>query len=255
MIRKVLAVAVATGLLVGLVMAAVLQVTTTPMILKAEVYERSAHATAEGKSARVAFPRLGSLMLRTHETEPHAAVPKAGGGWEPAEGFQRALATSAATVAVALGYAFVLIGCMVFARERIEPKRALLWAVAAFAASGLAPALGLAPELPGSAAGDLLLRQFWWAMTTVATAAGLFLTVRVPQASAKAAGVALLLAPHLVGAPRPVGFTSTAPAELAASFAAASLVVHALLWCLVGLGVGWFWTRIAPDNSLAGARP
>ena len=48
-IRKVLSVAVATGLLVGLIMAVVLQFTTTPLILQAEVYERAAEVK-EGKS-------------------------------------------------------------------------------------------------------------------------------------------------------------------------------------------------------------
>ena len=134
--------------------------------------------------------------------------------------------------------------------------RGLLWGFAGFVAVGLAPALGLAPELPGSAAGDLLLRQFWWVATAVASAIGLYLLIRQPQPSAKAAGVALLIAPHLIGAPRPAAFESTAPAELAASFAATSLVVHALLWCLVGVGVGWFWTRIASDCAApAGGLP
>lgn len=254
-VRKILTVAVASGLLVGLIMALVLQFTTTPLILKAEVYERAAQ-TQEGKSVLLALPRPGVTVLRVHDhrpagdkgSEPSVAAPKhESAGWEPAEGFQRTAATSVATVAVATGYALVLLGCMLFARDRITPSCALLWALAGFSATGLAPALGLAPELPGSAAGDLMLRQFWWAATVVGTAIGLYLLVRQPQPSAKAAGLALLVAPHLIGAPRPAAFESTAPAELAASFAATSLVVHALLWCLVGLSVGWFWTRIAAD--------
>ena len=91
-------------------------------------------------------------------------------------------------------------------------------------------------------------------MTSLVTGGGLYLLFRRPQLSAKVAGVALILAPHLVGAPQPVRFESTAPAELAASFAATSLVVHALLWCLVGLGVGWFWTQIATDRPAVKVR-
>ena len=152
-----------------------------------------------------------------------------------------------ASVAVAIGYSLMLIGCMLLAREPITPRSALGWSLAGFAAVGLAPALGLAPELPGSAAAGLLPRQIWWVATAVATAGGLYLLARKPQLSAKAAGAALLVAPHLFGAPRPDAFESTTPAELAASFAATSIVVHALLWCLVGLGVGWFWVRMTPD--------
>lgn len=252
MVRKVLAVAVATGLLVGLVMAVVLQFTTTPLILQAEVYEKAAQAK-EGKSVFASIPRPGTQVLRVHD---HGAKPQAGAppakhedsGWEPAEGFQRTVATSVATVAVSVGYAFILLGCMLFSRERIDPMRGLLWGFAGFAAVGLAPALGLAPELPGSAAGDLMLRQFWWVATAIASAIGLYLAIKLPQPSAKAAGIALLIAPHLIGPPRPAAYESTAPAELAASFAATSLVVHALLWCLVGVGLGWFWTRVANDS-------
>lgn len=251
MIRKVLTVAVATGLLVGLVMAVVLQITTTPLILQAEVYEKAAQAK-EGKSVFASLPRPGTQILRTHDhgAKPQSVTPAAkheDGGWEPAEGFQRTAATGVATVAVSVGYAFILLGCMLLGRERIDPMRGLLWGFAGFAAAGLAPALGLAPELPGSAAGDLMLRQFWWVATVIASGVGLYLVIRQPQPSAKVAGIALLIAPHLIGPPRPAAYESTVPAELAASFAATSLVVHALLWALVGVGVGWFWNRIAAD--------
>ena len=251
-IRKVLSVAVATGVAVGLIIALVLQVTTTPLILKAEVYEKAAHVS-EGKSVASATLRAPSAFLLAHE---HSAAPAAGAaskhedeGWQPAEGLQRTAATSIATIAVAIGYALLLLGCMIIARVQIDARTGLFWGAAAFVAFGLAPALGLAPELPGSAAADLLQRQLWWGATTLASGIGLYLLAFKPQITAKAAGVALLLAPHMIGAPQPTSFESTAPAELAAGFAAASLVVHALLWCLVGLGVGWCWTRF--DRSPA----
>ena len=199
MLRKTLSVAIAAGLLAGLVIALILQFTTTPLILKAEVYERAAHTAAEGKSVRIGAVRPGSLVLSAHahpepsagalvgHAQPLAAPPHEDGGWEPAEGFQRTLATTVATVAAAIGYALVLLGCMIFARDPMTPQRGLLWGLAAFAAVGLAPALGLAPELPGSAAGDLLQRQMWWAATALASGIGLYLLIRLPQLSAKAA--------------------------------------------------------------------
>ncbi|MBV9066138.1 MAG: CbtA family protein, partial [Methylobacteriaceae bacterium] len=42
---------------------------------------------------------------------------------------------------------------------------------------------------------------------------------------------------------------STAPAELAAQFAATSLVVSAVLWALLGLGVGYAWQRVAKSQA------
>lgn len=259
MIRKVLSVAVATGFVVGLVMALVLHLTTTPLILKAEVYEKAAHVS-EGKSVASTTLRPPSVFLLAHSHDAPtggAQAPAAkheDSGWQPEEGFQRTAATTIATIAAALGYALVLLGLMLVARERIDARTGLLWGLAAFAASGLAPALGLAPELPGSAAADLLQRQIWWGATTLASAIAIYLLACKSQATAKAAGVALLIAPHIIGAPHPASFESTAPAELAARFAAASLVVHALLWCLVGLSVGWLWTRVGADvPKLVGA--
>lgn len=249
-IRRVFTVAVLTGLAVGLVMAALLHVTTTPLILRAEVYERAAHVT-EGKSLRIDAPRPTSPYRLIHGHEAHGPPPAAE-GWSPTEGLQRTAATSVATIAVATGYAFLLLGCMMFARVRIDARSGLLWGLAGFAATGLAPALGLAPELPGSASAGLLARQIWWAVTVLTTALGLYLVLRQPQGAAKAAGVALIVAPHLIGAPQASAFESTAPAELAARFAAASLVVHAVMWCLVGLGAGWLWRRGAGTDARMG---
>jgi len=86
--------------------------------------------------------------------------------------------------------------------------------------------LGLAPELPGSAAGPLLARQVWWVGTAISTAIALWLFLRNESIIAKVVAVALLALPHLIGAPAPVAFESKAPAELAAHFAAASLTTR-----------------------------
>jgi cobalt transporter subunit CbtA len=245
MIRRVLSVAVLTGLLTGLVMAVVLQFTTTPLILKAEVYERAAHAAQEGKSVLIARPRFAMTpILTVHDEHAHAtAAAHEDEGWQPAEGLQRSLATSVATIAVAIGYALILLGAMLVGRESITVRTGLAWGLAGFVATGLAPALGLAPELPGSAAAELLMRQTWWGATVLMTAFGLYLLLRRAQPLGKVAGLALVVAPHLIGAPHTAVFESTAPAELAAQFAATSLVVHAIMWALLGLGVGWLWTR------------
>src|SRR3546814_12705636 len=72
---------------------------------------------------------------------------------------------------------------------------------------------------------DLLgSRQLWWIGTAVATAAGLWLALRVSTPAAIAAGIALMLLPHVIGAPHPHGFASPVPGELPGHLAAASLV-------------------------------
>jgi cobalt transporter subunit CbtA len=125
------------------------------------------------------------------------------------------------------------------------PRTALLWGIAAFAATSLAPALGLSPELPGSAGAPLLSRQIWWVATALCTGGGIFLLARIEYTTAKIVGVVLILAPHIIGAPHTPKFKSTAPAELAAQFAATSLVVSAVLWALLGLAVGYAWQRVS----------
>lgn len=227
MIQRLLAVGLLAGLLAGLAVAALQHVATTPLILAAEVYETAAEQAHGG--------------TQTHERET---------AWEPAPGLERTAATSVATGVTAVGYAFVLLALMLLSGETIEPRRAALWGACAFASTGLATSLGLAPELPGAAAGDLAARQLWWLATSAATGAGLFALLRLEAPLAKLLGVALLFAPHLIGAPEPAAPASAVPAELAARFTAAALAVHALTWILVGAAVGFVWRYFATKPSL-----
>jgi cobalt transporter subunit CbtA len=225
-ISRVLAIGLIAGLVAGLAVAALQQVTTTPLILAAEVYESAQHAHA-----------------------PAHAEP-ASEGWKPAEGAQRIGATSVADVATAAGYALILLALMLVAGDAIEPRRALAWAACAFAATGLATALGLAPQLPGAAETDLFARQLWWGATAAATGAGLFALLRRDEIVAKILGAALLAGPHIFGAPQPAAPESAVPAELAARFAASSLVVQAIMWALAGALVGVLWRQFAARDAL-----
>jgi predicted cobalt transporter CbtA len=58
-----------------------------------------------------------------------------------------------------------------------------------------------------------------------------------------AAAVALLLAPHLIGAPHPETFAGPVPPELAALFATRALGVGLAAWALLGTLAGYFWAR------------
>ncbi len=223
MIQRILAVALIAGLVAGLAVAALQQVTTTPLIAAAEVYEaaqNAAHGLAEQDE-----------------------------GWKPAEGAQRALATAVAAIAVASGYALILLAALLVAGDEIAPKRALAFAACGFAATGLATGLGLAPQLPGAAETDLHSRQLWWMATATATTLGLFALLRRDEPLVKILGVALILAPHLFGAPQAAAPQSAVPAELAARFAASSLAVQALMWCLTGAAVGYLWRAFSPGRE------
>jgi cobalt transporter subunit CbtA len=235
MLRSVLAVGLLAGLAAGLATAALQHVTTVPLIVAAEVYEAGApaggHHHDDGQAAAI------------HETDDGHA--HGGDAWAPSSELERTVSTAGATVVSGIGLSLVLIALMLLAGERITPTTALAWAAAGFAATGLATGLGLAPELPGSAAANLVDRQAWWAGTAVATGLGLYALLKVRTPVAIVVGLVMVAAPHLIGAPQPDGFVSSAPAELAARFASASLVVHAAFWALVGLAVGTFWQRWA----------
>jgi len=231
-LTRILSVGLLAGLLAGLLIAALQQVTTTPLILVAETYEKPAEASA------APAPRPSH-----HGADAHAH----GEGWKPADGMPRFFFTAITTIATAIGVAFVLMAVMVFAGVPIDERRALAWAIAGFVACGLAPAAGLAPELPGSVAGDLVGRQVWWIGTAIATAVALWAFLRADQHPLVRLGaVVLLLAPHFIGAPHPHELESKVPAELAAQFTALSLAVQALLWALVGIGIGLLWPKFAP---------
>jgi cobalt transporter subunit CbtA len=242
-IQRLLAAGLLAGLLAGLAVAALQHVAATPLILAAEVYEDAAEA---------------AHAAQEHAAQEHAAQEHAHGAaasdhaqeWQPASGLERTAATSVATAVTATGYAFVLLALMLLAGEKIEPRRAALWGACAFAATGLSTSLGLAPELPGSAAGELGARQLWWIATAAATGAGLFALLRVETPLVKAIGLALVLAPHLVGAPQPPAPESTVPAELAARFTATSIALHAVMWVLVGVAVGFVWRALARRDAM-----
>ncbi|MCX7900170.1 MAG: CbtA family protein [Methylocystis sp.] len=219
MITRVLGAGLAAGLVAGLAVAALQHVTTTPLILAAEVYETAQHPHNAASDLTPAF-----------------------------DGVRRTLATSAAAIAVSIGYALILLAAMLLADERIGPRRAALWGAGAFAATGLATSLGLAPQLPGAAETDLVGRQIWWIATALSTAAGLYALTRKEGALAALIGAALIIAPHFFS-PTPATPESAVPAELAARFAASSLAVQAISWALAGAMAGLIWRMFSREEE------
>lgn len=224
MITRVLAAGIIGGIIAGLAVAVLQHVTTTPLILTAEVYE-----TAQ--------------QLRQHVAETLGPVNDAPG---------RTVMTSVSTMAVTMGYALVLLAAMLVSGDRITSRNAALWGACAFAATGLAPGMGLAPQLPGAAETDLIGRQFWWAATAATTGAGLYALLRVEDRLGQVFGLLLIIAPHLF-TPTPASPESTVPAELAARFAAASLLVQAVSWTLAGALAGMIYCALDKEEEGAPA--
>jgi len=233
MLMRILATGLMAGVLAGVIVAGLQHVTTTPLIIQAETYEKS-----EGGHEHTHAP-----VAPAQDTEAAPGSQELADEWSPADGIERTAFTALATVGAAVGFAFILIALIVASGATLTTRSGALWGAAAFVATGLAPALGLPPELPGSAAAELFQRQVWWVGAVLATGIGLWLIARVSGALAVLLGIALIVAPHVVGAPHPHEFTSEVPAELAGHFTASSLVVHAVLWVLVGSIAGWLWQR------------
>ena len=235
MLRDLILTAAAAGVAAGLFTAALQHVTTTPIIIEAERYESGQAAAAQDHHRGPEFAALG-----THDGHAHVADE-----WAPADGLERTVYSALTTTLMGVGFSLALLGAMALTEHRIDGRVGLSFGVAGFAALALAPALGLPPELPGSAAAELAERQVWWVATAAATAAGLAALLLTRNRLLHVAGAALLAIPHIVGAPEPEAFASTAPAELAGHFAAASLVVSAVFWAVLGFASGAFYQRFA----------
>jgi cobalt transporter subunit CbtA len=241
MLMRILATGLLAGALAGGIVAGLQTVTTTPLILKAETYEK-----AEGGHEHT----HGPVTPAQSQQEAAPGANELADEWSPRDGLERTAFTTLATVATGIGFAFMLLAALIASGVAPTARTGLAWAAGAFVATGLAPALGLPPELPGSAAAELVHRQLWWVATVAATGIGIWLIGRISSLWAIVLGIALIAAPHIVGAPHPHEYSSEVPAEIAGHFTAASLVVHAVLWALVGAMVGFIWQR-ADDGSAA----
>ena len=212
MIGRVILAALLAGVAAGLIMGVIQHFKLTPLILEAEVFE-----TASGGHSH-------ETTTTPEPAAPEAAEPEE---WAPQDGWQRTLYTTASSMLAGAGFAAVLAGIALLTGVPLTARNGLLWGLAGFISVNLAPAMGLSPELPGMPAGDLLARQIWWVGTIIATGLGIYFIAIKRQSWAIAAGIALIIAPHLIGAPQPPTHDSGVPAGLAAEFAANSIATAA----------------------------
>jgi cobalt transporter subunit CbtA len=217
--RHLMLVVLLSGALAGILLFAMQHRLVVPLIETAETYETAAEHAMPGM---------------VHEDE----------GWQPADGIERTAFTALSTMLAGIGFAAVLFGAASLSGRRIDARRGALWGLAGFACFALAPALGLPPKPPGAAVADLYARQLWWGATAAATAGGLWLILgRGRSLLMRAAGVALLLLPHLIGAPSATE-PDLVPAALMQHFAVASVATSALFWLALGTIGGFLYERI-----------
>jgi cobalt transporter subunit CbtA len=213
----------------------------TPLILEAEKYE---HAGGHDHNHETA-PAQSSTEGQAAPLTEQAAEEEA---WAPADGFERTAYTALASIVTGAGFAALLAGISLLLGMRITPANGILWGICGFLTVHLAPAAGLAPELPGMPAADLVMRQVWWLGTIIATGAAIALFTLRAETWAKVAAVVLLLIPHVIGAPAPPTHESGVPAGLAAEFAANTLAAAFLFWCAIGGLLGITLDRFAEER-------
>ncbi len=221
MFTRILTSAVFAGAAAGLISALLLLVFVQPVLLHAELYETQelVHFGAEAVSAH---PDIGGFDL------------------------QRDGQSILFQALIFVGYALVMIAFMSLAEMQghvITARTGVIWGVAGFVAFHLAPGFSLAPEVPGAAHIDVGERQVWWWATAVAAGLALWLIAFGRSWVMWGAAIALLLAPHLIGAPQAESFAGPVPPELGALYAARALGVGLAGWALLGCFAGFFWHR------------
>jgi cobalt transporter subunit CbtA len=205
------------GFIAGLALTCIQYAQVIPLIREAERYETAA-AALPGDS-------------REHAAHDEAA-------WAPEGGVERAAYTAVANIAMAAGFGWLLAAGMGL-RQRVTPAQGALWGLAGYGAFFVAPSLGLPPEIPGTEAADLMARQVWWLGTALASVAGLGLLAWARSPWAKGLGLALLVAPHAIGAPSIGGYAGIAPEQLSRRFIAATALANGVLWLLLGVTTAW----------------
>ena len=220
MFRSILLSAFAAGIVAAIALTLLQTAKVFPLISAAEVFEEQGRAAAPEQDK---------------QAQDQGAEGAEGEAWMPADGGERWLYSLAMNVLIAVGLGLVL--CALFALRQVTSWRSgLIWGLAGFVSVNLAPAVGLPPELPGIPAADLVLRQAWWLATVAATALGIAAILLRQGWATRLFGAALILAPHVIGAPHPIGAEASAvPAHLAAQFVAASLASNLVFWALLGI--------------------
>jgi cobalt transporter subunit CbtA len=211
--RTIVFAAAIAGLLSGLLLTVLQQFGTVPLIVQAEVFEQAEPAPA----------------MVGHEHH------HGGEAWAPQDGFERTGYTLVANIVTGVAFALLLVAGYAIVGREIGWREGLLWGIGGFATFALAPSLGLPPELPGMAAAPLGPRQLWWVGTALATAAGLGLLAFRRSPVWAVVAVALLVAPHLVGAPQPAEMHDQLPHALAHRFVVTVIVTSFLFWLTLGV--------------------
>jgi cobalt transporter subunit CbtA len=238
MIQRMLASALIAGFAAGLLAALLHFAFVQEYILLGEQYEAGevVHFKAAADHAHAAEP--------TPEAHDHGDHDHGTGGM--VSDLQRNGLTVLFAGLIYVAYGLILVAGFGVAESfglTITPREGLMWGIAGFVSFQLAPAIGLAPELPGTIAADLTERQIWWWGTVLATGTGLGLLAYGKSYVTMGLALLLLAAPHVIGAPLPDGYWGVAPPEVGAIFSARVLATALVVWAVLGWLAARLWAE------------
>lgn len=240
MLSRLLTSALIAGAAAGLIAALLQLVFVQPVLLHAELYEGGELTHFVQPAA--AHDHGATMAANAHPPAASDDAHPVTAGFEPLRDGLSILFS----IVVYGGYALLLVAVIALAESRghrVTARLGLLWGLAGFIAVQLAPAFGLAPELPGMAAADITQREIWWLATVLLSAGALWLIAFGRNWLAWAPAIAMAALPHLIGAPHPAEMTGPTPPELAAQFAGRALGVGLVAWVLLGLFTAALWSR------------
>lgn len=244
MLGRIVLATLLAGMLAGLVLAGIQHARLTPLILQGEVYEHASEpaVAAIAEATKPCVETMPGMKMCSGVGRPE---------WEPVEGLQRTLFTTAASILAGAGFAAMLAGISFLTGIPITKQNGLIWGLCGFLAVAVAPAAGLPPEVPGMPIAELLSRQIWWMGTIAATGLGIYLIAIRPEFWAKVLAVILVFIPHIIGAPIAPETATTVPPGLAGEFVANSIAGAAVFWCAIGLFLGYALDRYQKElNAL-----
>ena len=254
MLARILTSALIAGAVAGLI-AALLQLSfVQPVLLHAELYEQGAlthfpaegghdhhsHDDSSGQDSAAEPDGHSHISTRADSTEVEAGHPQ-GISFD----VQRDGLSILFTLVVYCGWGLLLVAAYSVAEVRrrvITVENGVFWGICGFVAVQLAPAFGLPPELPGMAAVEIGDRMVWWLATVVLTAAGIAVIAFGNSSWRLVVGIALILAPQVIGAPHPHELTGPTPPELAAQFAGRALGTGLVAWAVLGALSAKLWS-------------
>jgi len=228
MLTRIVMSALLAGLVAGVVSFGGNMWKLTPIITHAEIFENGhVHDSSH------AHPDNAASKAEVVEADP----------WAPENGLERNFWTLITGIVMTTGFAFLLVGGIAISGRNVDMKEGAIWGLCAFAALFAWPSLGLAPEPPGLVAANLADRQLWWLLSGIAAIVALALLLLKDGVLWKVGGVLLLALPYLVGVPTVEVNVGNVPAEIASEFAAASLVLTAVTFLVLGGASGYFYRK------------